>query len=60
MILLWWTTVLKSHHGVVANALDCDIEVSQFELLLRYNFDFQTNALRKDFIPFTARQLYVK
>ena len=33
--------------GVVANVLDCDIVVSEFELLSRYYVHFRTNALGK-------------
>ena len=35
-----------SLHGVVINMLDCDIEVSQFELQFRYNVHFWTNTLK--------------
>ena len=34
--------------GVVANVLDCDIVVSEFELQWRYYVHFQTNILGKD------------
>ena len=33
---------------VVANVLDCDIVVSEFELQSCYYFPFQTNTLAKD------------
>ena len=33
--------------GVGANVLDCDIEVSEFELQLRYYIHFQRNTLCK-------------
>ena len=33
--------------GIVANVLDCDIVVSEFEIQLRDYFYFRTNTLRK-------------
>ena len=36
-----------SPNGVVANALDCDIVVSQFELESGYYIHFRCNTLRK-------------
>ena len=38
----------RSSCGVVANVLDCDIVVSEFELQSRYYIPFQTNTLGKD------------
>ena len=36
-----------SLRGVVANVLDCDIIVSEFEIQSRYYVHFQINTLRK-------------
>ena len=36
---------------VVANELDCDIVVSEFELKSRYHVYFRTNTLGKDMNP---------
>ena len=33
--------------NIVANVLNCDIRVNEFELQLRYNFHFWINALEK-------------
>ena len=40
---------------VVANALNCDILVSDFELQLRNYFHFQTNTLREGMNPLIQR-----
>ena len=37
--------------GVLANVLDCDILVSEFELPSRYYVHFQINTLGKDMNP---------
>ena len=39
--------------------LDCDLEVSEFELQLRYYVHFRINILRKGMNPF-INQLQVK
>ena len=39
---------LENPHGVVANVLDCDIAVSEFELQPRYYIHFRTYTLGKD------------
>ena len=39
---------VKHPHGVIANVLNCDILVSEFEFQSRYYVRFQTNTLRKD------------
>ena len=38
----WW-----SHHGVVANILNCDIVVNEIELQSRYYVHFRTNILEE-------------
>ena len=43
-----WHTVKR---GVVANVLDCDILVSEFELQLHHNIHFRTNTLEKGMNP---------
>ena len=37
-------SVKRGPHGEVANVLDCDIVVSEFELQLRYYIHFRTNT----------------
>ena len=37
----------ESPYGIVANVLDCDIVVSDFELQLRHCINFRTNNLKK-------------
>ena len=39
--------VFGNTYGIVANVLNCDIEVSEFELQLRYYIHFRTNSLEK-------------
>ena len=41
----------------VANALDCDIVVSEFELQSRYYVHFRTNTLGKGMNPLLRPQL---
>ena len=43
--------------GVVANVLDCDVTVSEFELQLHYYVHFRTNILRKSMNPLTPLAL---
>ena len=38
----------RSFPGVLGNALDCDIVVSNFETQSRYYVHFMINTLRKD------------
>ena len=45
---------------VVANVLDCDIVVSEFEHQSRYYFHFRTNAPWKTYEPLIPPQLSVK
>ena len=40
-------------HGVMVKALNCIIEVSEFEQQLHYYIYFQTDTLRKGMNPFT-------
>ena len=42
---------LKESPGVVANELDCNILVNEFEPQLRYYVHFRTNTLGKDMSP---------
>ena len=42
--------ILKSL-GVVANVMDCDIVVSEFEFQLRYYVLFRTNILGENYEP---------
>ena len=44
----------ESSNGIVANALDCNILVSEFELQSFYCIFFQTNALVKDMNPISV------
>ena len=37
--------------GVMVNVLDCDLEVGEFELQLRFYVHFWTNTLGKDVNP---------
>ena len=39
---------LVSSRGVVANLVNCDIRVHEFELQSRYYFHFRTNNVQKD------------
>ena len=43
-----------SPRGLVANVLDCDIVVSEFEFQLRYYVHFWTNILEKGMKPFIS------
>ena len=43
-------------HSVVANELDCDIEVNAFELQSRYYVHFRINIFRKGINPFIPSQ----
>ena len=43
--------------GVVANVLDCDIEVSEFKLQSRYFVHFRTNNLGKSMNPLISPAL---
>ena len=47
----------ESLRGVVANVLDCDFEVSEFEFPSCYNFHFRTRTLRKGMNPFIPRAM---
>ena len=40
-----------SAHGIVANVLDCDIVVSEFELKSSYYIHFRNNTLKKGMNP---------
>ena len=43
--------------AVVANVLDCDIVVSEFELQSRYNVHFWTNIIGKYMNPLILRRI---
>ena len=43
--------------GVVANVLDCCLEVSESKLQSRYNIPFRINALHKRMNPFILRAM---
>ena len=45
------------HRGVMANVLDCDLELREFELLSRYYDKFWTNTPRKGINLFICPQL---
>ena len=47
----------ENHRSVEANVLDCDVEVSEFDLLSRYYIPFQTNASREGMTPTTYLSL---
>ena len=46
--------IWRSTCGVVANALHCSIEGSEFDLRSRYDVHFRTNILGKDINVFRA------
>ena len=48
---LCWRLFESSPRGVVANELDCDIVVSEFEIQLHHYVHFQTNAQEKGMNP---------
>ena len=51
---------MESLLGVVANVMDCDIVVSEFELQSRYYVYFQINNLVKGMNPLPIHLVWVK
>ena len=51
---------LKKYLGVVANELDCDIVVNEFELQSLYYVHFRTNTLRKGMNLFVLTSFSIK
>ena len=54
-----WKFFHYSHSFVVANVLDCDTVVSEFELHSCYDIHFRSNTLKKDMKPWFP-QLWIK
>ena len=49
--------VSVGHRFVVVKVLDCDIVVSEFELLSRYYVDFRTDTFKKNMNLFIMRAI---
>ena len=50
-------SIVRIPRGAVANEFDCDIVVSEFELLSRYYFYIRINTLEKGMNTFIPQEM---